>query len=459
MEYLIRAVGFLFFLDLLAYLPFFRVFFGNRWLAPVWAACSLSMVFGGPELAFLGSGGLFVIFRYYFIESRWSSIRRGGGAPGFMSHWTILFLLLVQGAAFLDASGVLAQQTLTMMKVDFAWIMICAGVYKACVGYLHHDGMEYGRANPFWGYHWKAYKNSDPASLHVVVLNWLGSLVEIVAGVLMLTPSLLAQQAAALSITLGFVYVAAFIRLGRLAFLMMLLPSIFFLQPATVPVHLEVPGPVLMGLGWLTMAYMALLPLVKAVQYYNLFAKREVPQPLQGWVTAYANWVPIIIWRVFTADVTNFFIRVYHQGPEGEESLVHEDRTYSYHPHCWWPLRWKLRFLHVTESIALTSVFTTLKYFPSRPDLFEEKLLRYSQSLPSTWGKPLRRLRFEYVSIVKTPTCFEYHPVGNFLVDLENQRVERQPIVGDFDYAAPSRYSPCAETQEPGSYASASSRN
>lgn len=451
MEYLIRFVGFLFFLDLLAYLPLQKQVFGRHRLPlmGLWLASCLALMSGHPALAFVGTGGLWALFRSLYINARWDNIRRGGGAPGFMSHWTALFLLIVQASAFLDASGQLSQRALELMRYDFAWIMICAGVYKVAIGYLKDDGMEYGRANPFWGYHWRRYQQSNPFSFHVRLLNWLGSLVEIVAGVLMLVPVFWVQALAALSITLGFVYVAAFIRLGRLAFLMMALPAIFVVSPPTVDMHLVTPTWMLRAFELLMLGYMVLLPAVKFVQYYNLFAKRSLPQPLQGWFTAYANLIPIIIWRVFTPDVTNFFVRIY---TEDGQPLVHEDSTYSYSLNTWFPLSWKLRFLHVTESITLVSVFTTLKYFPSRPDLFEEKLLTYSDSLQGSWPQPLNKLRFEYVAIRKMEACFEFVPVTSYWVDRQKRQVTRQELVAGFDPSAPSRFSPCSETERPGSY-------
>src|SRR5262249_16201587 len=115
----------------------------------------------------------------------------------------------------------------------------------------------------------------------------------------------------------SFFYLLFTVRLGRLAALMMAMPLLYLpdldislfggvgiargLAPiATPPLVLAA----LTAIGW---AYLALLPAVKAMQYLNLFADVRYPEPLQSWLTRYANFVPIIMWRVFTPDVTNFF--------------------------------------------------------------------------------------------------------------------------------------------------------
>ena len=63
-----------------------------------------------------------------------------------------------------------------------------------------------------------------------------------------------------------------------------------------------------------------------------------------------------------------------------------------------------LRFSHVAESIAVTSVFSTLKYYATNQRLFDQRLLRYARTLP---GGPDDVLVFEYMSLLKTPTRVE----------------------------------------------------
>ena len=439
----LSALTFLLWLDLLAVLPWFGAGFGSYRGALGWALSLLAWQFGGWWGQLAGSLFLWLFFRQHFIERRWSSVRRGFGAPGFMSHWTLLYLVVLQLAVCLDASGKLSEQVWQVMKIDFATIMVCAGTYKYMVGFCHGDGMEYGRVNPLWGYHWSFFKGHNPRGAHVRITNILASWVEIVAG-LMMYASGWVQLSGALAISLSFIFVALFIRLGRLAWLMALLPWIYHPQfgsdlQQSIPLHLDTPAWLLQVLSALAWTYVALLPLVKYTQYSNLFANRQLPGPLQSWVTRYANSVPIIIWRVFTPDVTNFFVRIYTQ----DGKVILDESSFRLGQ-----LARKWRFFHVGESIALVSVFTTLKYFPSKPELFEARLLQYAASLPGGH----RKLRFEYVTISKGEKEFVFTAVGNFHVDLDQGTVQREVLEESFDFTAPSEFSPVRESERPGSY-------
>jgi hypothetical protein len=256
---------------------------------------------------------------------------------------------------------------------------------------------------------------------------------------------------------LSFGYLLPMVRLGRLAVLMMtaplwFLPELGFALPEpfarSLPT-LATPAWALAGLKAATIAFIVALPFVKAMQYLNLFAKITLPSPLQQALTAYANRFPIIMWRVFTPDVTNFFIRIHRvDRVTGERTpLVHEDSTYAYRDLRHW--RRSLRFLHVTESIALTTVFTTLKYFRSQRDLFEERLRAYSATL----GEPGAILEYEYVAILKGSESFDFVPVARFAVDLATGAITETSLVPDFEYDAPAKYSHIKETAGYGTYA------
>lgn len=449
-----KAVGLLWLLDLACYLPLFSVAFGKieargyvgenrRWtwsLLLGWLAAGLALIVGSAWLRLTASLFFYVLYRHFYIDTRWSSIRRGFGAPGFMSHWVALYLLLLQFSAFLERS--LSHQVLWLMRIDFAVIMICAGTYKYMVGYLHHDGMEYGCVNPYWGYFWRFFlDHTHPRGWYFRVMNHLASGVEVAAGLMMLFPA--TRVAGAVAISLSFVYVGLLIRLGRLAFLMAVIPIIYFPTFAPPAVPFEIGG------GWifypLTWFFLALLPAVKFLQYYNLFANKSLPQPWQKWLSTYANFVPIIMWRVFTPDVTNFYLRIYEENPERP---LCDHQTFSWGGWSWL----KLRFLHVTESIASVSVFTTLKYFPSNRALFNEKLVKYSLSLQHALGRPVERLRYEYVAITKMEDRFAFWHVGNFRVDLNTHQVSEEKLIEEFDFAAPSKFSPVRESAAPGSF-------
>src|SRR5207253_7938685 len=119
--------------------------------------------------------------------------------------------------------------------------------------------------------------------------------------------------------------------------------------------------------------------------YYNFFVRRSLPQPFQRLLEVYTNFFGIIMWRVFTADLINFFPRIYRQPRGGgERALI---SRYGWRAGS-------LRYSHVGESITLTCLFTTLKYYPSQDRLFTDRLLRYARTVPCPVDSVLV---FEYV--------------------------------------------------------------
>ena len=460
------AVTLLLLLDWIFFQPVLRVGFGSSEgdgqarsgtvalaaLNVAWLACILGVATGGPIIRLAAALGLSIGFRHFFIALRWRSVRRGSGAPGFMAHWTARAIFLIEAARCLDQSVV--ETVLLALRWDFGWIILCAGTYKALSGYLSSNGMEYGRVNPIWGYHWRVFSQLSPTGWYPRLMNWLASGVEIVSGLLMILPTPLTQMLGAAAISLSFLYVACFIRLGRLAILMVVLP--FLLWPQLYESAAAALAAFSVGLPWTAIlikttlwVYIGLLPVVKVMQYLNLFRNIVFPEPAQRWLSAYANWVPIIVWRVFTADLTDFFCYVHGCDRDGRpiESMV-DASTYSLGN--WRRWRFKLRMLHVTESIAITSVFTTLKYFPSKPDLFADKLWRYSQSLLADYGRPFPVLRYEFFKIEKRDTRFSFDKMGDFVIDCETGVVRREHVVAGFDFAKPADQSPVREGAAPG---------
>ena len=63
-----------------------------------------------------------------------------------------------------------------------------------------------------------------------------------------------------------------------------------------------------------------------------------------------------------------------------------------------------------------------------------------------------RRLRYEYISIHKLPNRFVFVHVGNFRVNLDTNEVTEEKLRPDFDFTAPSKFSPVRESANVGSF-------
>jgi hypothetical protein len=422
----------------------------------LWVASCVSLFLGFYPL--VGGLVLFAIFRRIYVKGRWKTLFRGGGAPGFMSHYSILFITLFQLARWLDPGLRIEGAVWTMFRVDFGVVLACSGTYKSLSGYLKGEGMEYGLANPIWGYEWRIFKRLNPRNIFLRAQDRMAALSQILMGSLLALSPLyppLGWLGAIMCIG-TFFYLMLTVRLGRLAPLMMIvalpyLPNVGVSLGAGLGMARELPPLALpTAIVWsfvlLCWIYVGLLPFVKVMQYTNLFLSRKFPASLQTFLTRYANWVPIIMWRVFTPDVTNFFIRIRQVDPLTGTTTSIADEASGYSYRGLGGLRWKCRFLHVTESIAVTTVFTTLKYFQSQRELFEGKLVGYAGTL----GEGI--FEFEYVAILKGETSFEFLPVARFRVDTQSGCISEEKLVPDFDYSAPAAYSHIKETIGYGTY-------
>jgi hypothetical protein len=468
---LVRAlVGVLLFVDMLFYLPWIDVCFGEgywgksrftskavvRLIALVWLATSGMLIAGVYPLA--AAAILWVLMRRFYIQNRWKNPFRGGGAPGFMSHYTVLYIVLFEGARLLDATGELGRHVGTMLAFDFGVVLACSGSYKSLSGYLRGEGMEYGLANPFWGYWFKYFRKVRPSNPLLRAQDAFAAICQVTTGICLIVPP--TRPLGAILCMFSFGYLLPTVRLGRLAVLMMVVPVMILpdlrqwvpFLPTFAPIAtfapVAAPSAVLTVLHALITTYVVLLGPVKVMQYLNLFAKVQLPGPIQTALTRYANTIPIIMWRVFTPDVTNFFVRIHVIDADGKKRPILDEDTYAYKQLLSRPA-WSLRYLHVTESIALTTVFTTLKYFRSQRDLFEKRLVDYSRTLPVAEGE---KLEYTFVAILKGEESFEYLPVSEFLVDPVAATVSEHKLVPDYAYDAPARHSHIKETVGYGSY-------
>ena len=365
-----------------------------------------------------------LLCRYFFVRLRWRGVARGMGAPGFMTYWVgaAVFLLEFTARVAPERRGL----ALLVLQVDFAFIMLSAGLYKLSAGYPRNFGMEFGLANPQWGYWWRRYAAMPPGHWIVWMLNQLAWTTEVVAALLMLVPA--TRFLGALLIIGSFAFIATHIRLGFLCEMVMLGGVLFFhpgsggdrvavwivqafggslVAPAAAPWPLA--GTVLGVALW---GYLILLPLAHAGLFYTFYARGTLPGPLQRALDR-TNFFGIIIWRVFSVDVVNFFIRIHAQpGGGGPRTVISR--------YGW---RGGLRFGHVCESVTVTSLFTTLKYYPSNGPLFRDRLLRYARTVPCPEGSVLI---FEYLSIRKAERRFDMVPAAEYVVDARGARWRRR---------------------------------
>ena len=187
-------------------------------------------------------------------------------------------------------------------------------------------------------------------------------------------------------------------------------------------------------------SYLILLPVARFGQSYNMFAKKALPGVMQALLDFYTNVFGLILWRVFSADHTNFVIRIYELSAAGKRSLV---SAWDEHR------RFFARFNQVGEAIVVTTLFTALKYYPSNNAIFVDRILRYARTLPRQEGS---RFVFEHVTVAKAADKFELRPAAEFTVDVVANTVEEATLDPTHSVRAAVKGSPLHEGRRPGSY-------
>ena len=412
----------------------------------IWLGCGLLLIVG----AWTTAAALvnFLLARYFCIWMRWRGVLRGMGAPGFMLYWLAAAVFLLELTT--NHAPELRPLALLVLQLDLAFIFLAAALYKLRSGYLRNNGMEFGLTNPQWGYWWRAYRRLPPTHPVLRALNQMAWITELAAAVAMLFPP--TRFFGGLLLIITFAFIATQIRLALLCEMVMLAGVLFF-APDTVggrlideavhvsPADVSVVPAAAIQLGTaLIVAYAVLLPFAYGGLIYNFYFRKRLAEPIQGLLERYTNFFGIILWRVFSADLVNFMIEIGVRPREaGASALLSNYRNALFS-----------RFAHVCEMIAITSVFTTLKYYPSNSELFKERLLRYARTLPCPDGSVLT---FEYQSIRKGADEFEFAPVAEFVVDPRAGDIVEKVIDPGTSVRAISEHSPVHEGVRPGSYA------
>jgi hypothetical protein len=383
-----------------------------------------------------------------FVRQRWKSLARGLGAPGFMLYWCSCALLLLEISDHVDQNaGVILS---FVIVIDFGTIMITAGFYKIGAGYRKGTGIEYGMVNPQWSYFPEQLRHI-PIKIRSLVFRLLNEsswLLEIFGGTLLVFHK--SRWLGAVLIALIFVSLVPLIRLGFLC-LTVLLCVLIVSQLDEGPVSswralIRAFGDNGSNVASKTViisvvGYFVMMLFVRVVQLINVFRHRQVQRLSQSIADRIANFFGIILWRVFTPDVTAFWIRVeIVESPNNSQTLGAPTLIVS---------NWgKGRFFLVSEAITLTSIFTLPRYFPHNRELFENRLRRYANSL----SVPTDDLvRFVYVEIDKQGSEFVDLETAFFDVDI-NSGVITSEIQDRSLIAKPFKNSPVRAGIKLGSY-------
>lgn len=397
--------------------------------------------------------------RFCFIALRWRSISRGMGAPGFMLYWLAALIFFLEYTRFYDPSGSLRALAILVFKVDFAVIMLCAGQYKLFSGYPQNNGMERGMVNPWWGRLRRHYRTLPPTHFAFRFCNHCAYLGELIFGAMMLYAPW--AEAGGLLMAASFIFIFCHIKLGFLCHTVIVCCFIYCAPGGFVDSLLPtVATPIVSEFSWylapvnfafkaILITYLVLLPFMKLGSYYNFYAKKRLPDSWQNFQDKWSNLWGIIIWRVFTIDNTNFYVKAFLENRvTGQRDLYSLPEEYS--------IRKGFRYIHVCEFVCYVSIFTTLKYFPSNSPLFTKKLLRYAKTIPCDREQVIV---FQWVDVKKEKDRFVDVPSKEFCVDLLSEELTVTDLADGSSETDSLRFSELVEGHTVGSYAPAPSKS
>ncbi len=420
----------------------------------VWFLTAFGLTFG--KFTLLASFLNFLFCFTYFIRTRWISVARGMGAPGFMPYWIGTLVFLLEYAFYFgDRGGYLRWLILLTFQIDYGIMMMDSGFNKIMHRYPQNDGMNYGMANPAWGYWPDFFRKLPPQHWFFKFTNHSAYSFQILGGLCMLIPPV--QWVGAFIIAFGFWIVSTQIRLGVLCHHLMLITMIFtkpggwvdrwladlvpIMTSSSVGVY-QAPDLINTALAVALWTYIVLLPLCKLGMYANFYGKITFPKLLQRALERYTSFFGIILWRVFTYELIDFFIRVYFEDKTTKQRTLH---TRFGH----WSFKKSNRFLWVGESITSLIVFNTIRYFGDEK-LFKERVLRYAKTMPRPKNADII---LEYVQIVPSETEYRFVPAREFRADIEKAEVTETVIDPSVSIQFKKPGSPLHVSGRPGSYA------
>lgn len=297
---------------------------------------------------------------YITIFKRHTGNLRGLGAPG-----NFLFMLNLSNLAFALGS-IYGKQTVVFIAnliiIELGFIFIVSGVYKLNSGYLQNRGIEVGLYNPMWNYFAKLWMRFKRNSVMHRSFNLIGIWGEIIAGILMV--SVKWNFVGAGIILFMFLGIGFLVRLGTIV------PSLLVLVFSNkISIYYTSTKPDNDNPFNILSSFVMLILLFNFVAYlfmnYNFYSRKSFRiRSIQLLIDKYIKFSGIVLWRVFTADITSIYVEI---------SNKHGTLT-----------KWKGRTLKrwncVLESISLVSVITTLKYTFGKEE-FLSRLENYLKTL------------------------------------------------------------------------------
>lgn len=356
------------------------------------------------------------------------------GAVGHLCFFTAAYIFFFECAKMIDPSGQLVHFLHQVLAIEIGIIMISAGVYKYLLGFSEGTGFEYALVNPSWSKLFFLFNKLPPSSWIFKANNLLALIGEFASGLFFLIPH--TRTIGAYLLFAVFSYVFLTVRVAILPFIMMCL-AILYLPPIsfhfpeafTSPRPIQAPQGIIPLIEAVFILYLAVYIAVTIYRWIRLKNQLPLPGILNRPVELFMNLRPFFEWGVFTAGLTNFFIKiekadkttgeirstVYDGFSKHFREMFDEPRTFT-------------RFIHHHESSIMLNIFMPISLPEGEEkkrylDIFLKRMSSYGRTFLTPAEIADTMIVYTIVYIEKTPDRFLYSPLYSYFVDVENDRI------------------------------------
>ena len=299
--------------------------------------------------------------RIFFVATRYESLGRGNGAPGFMSYWSTFY-----GLGFVISQHIesLLPYVIVTLAVDLFLIFLSAGIFKYFNGYASGQGIEFGLVNPVWSIWYKRWIKIPPNSLIFSFLNVFSIISELGISLFLLHPK--TWWLSSCLLILMFIFLMSCIRLGTLPITMIIIGGTLFLgQKILLEGHHQKNDAALS----MSLLYILLL-IMSYIWTWSFNKKVQLPFFLSKLTRWSYGLTGAIIWSVFTVKITSNYFEC-NQEIKRKSSL----RTFDF-------AKLTSPDLGVHSGITLATLRTFLDYFPNDNEAWEHRCLLYFMAHP-----------------------------------------------------------------------------
>lgn len=344
---------------------------------------------------------LFFLLNYVHISRRFDSLGRGAGAVGIIPQSLALFLVV---SDFVLSYSANAEQLLSFSTFGFliywAGILINSGLVKLQEGYWGGFGIRSYLSNPHWGRFWPLFETRHLNSSKTGVLGKVAVFTEIIGGIALLIPGL--NRLGVVLIAGMFLAIGIFIKLYSLPWLSLLV-MVYFLFSTIGPLEVaptfnsDLIGVEELVFTIIVMAYSLLAGVSQIVGAVLVGLQSLGLISDHVFSTRLAKFLLIFRWRVFTYGVISTCVTFKDPQVDGGPQMAQGYLlARALNPF----------YTQATESVAITSVFNTLK-----SETFWEKFYPRMSSYVRSGFCPKSEILFVMWVCFEEPEYFEWLPV------------------------------------------------